>query len=39
MKQKTKEVKKMEPVSLIFTICGAATLAGGIMKAVEKMEK
>jgi hypothetical protein len=29
----------MEPVCLLFTICGAATLASGIMKAVEKMEK
>ena len=39
MKQITKEALNMEPVCLIFTICGAATLAGGIMKAVEKMEK
>ena len=29
----------MEPVCLIFTICGAATLAGGVMKVVEKLEK
>ena len=29
----------MEPVSLFFTICGAATLVGGFMKAVEKMER
>ena len=29
----------MEPVCLLFTICGAATLASGIMKAVAKMEK
>ena len=29
----------MEPVCLIFTICGAATLASGIMKVVERMEK
>ena len=29
----------MEPVCLIFTICGAATLASGIMKAVDRMEK
>lgn len=29
----------MEPVCLLFTICGAATLASGVMKMVEKMEK
>ena len=29
----------MEPMSLIFTICGAATLVNGFMKAVEKMER
>ena len=29
----------MEPVCLLFTICGAATLAGGIMKIVEKLDR
>ena len=29
----------MEPVCLFFTICGAATLAGSVMKVVEKLEK
>ena len=29
----------MEPVCLFFTVCGAATLAGGVMKVVEKLEK
>ncbi len=29
----------MEPVSLFFTICGAVTLASGLMKVVEKLER
>ena len=29
----------MEPICLFFTVCGAATLAGGVMKVVEKLEK
>ena len=29
----------MEPMSLFFTICGAATVVSGFMKAVEKMER
>lgn len=29
----------MEPVCLFFTICGAATLAGSVVKVVDKLER
>ena len=29
----------MEPVCLSFTVCGAVTLASGLMKVVEKLER
>ena len=29
----------MEPICLFFTICGAATLAGGVVKVVDTLEK
>lgn len=29
----------MEPVCMIFTLCGAATLARGVLKVVELLER
>ena len=29
----------MEPICLFFTICGAVTLAGSVVKVVDKLER
>ena len=29
----------MDPICLFFTLCGAATLAGSVVKVVDKLEK